>query len=243
MVTALLIATVLSQAYYTPEEAQAVFAEANAAYAKGDFDGAVERYQRLVDRGFGGADVLYNLGTTYLSQGKLGEAVLYLEKARRAGSDEDVEANLDAAKARQLDQVIGGGGSEPFLQRLAAGTSGSTVSAVFLATWVLGFAALIAARFLRRRVLTFAAAGFLAIAVASGAVVAAHAYVDSTVTEAVIIANELRAYELPQESAKISFEVHAGLKVRLLETSGKFVRIRLPNGLEGWAVKQGVAEI
>jgi tetratricopeptide (TPR) repeat protein len=243
MVSALLIAAVLSQAYYTPDEAQAVFGEANEAYSRGDFDGAIERYQRLVQRGFGGSDVLYNLGTAYLSQGRLGEAVLYLEQAKRAGGSEDIDANLAAAKAKQLDQVIGAGGHEPFLQRLVAGTNGWFASWLFLISWALGFFALIASRLRRLPALRLAGGLLLSVATVSGLVVGAHAYVQSTVTEGVVIANELKAYELPKESAKISFEVHAGLKVRLLETSGKFVRIRLPNGLEGWAQIQGVAEI
>jgi hypothetical protein len=51
------------------------------------------------------------------------------------------------------------------------------------------------------------------------------------------------ARELPQPGARSIFEVHAGLKVRLLEETGRFVRIRLPNGLEGWAEREGIAEI
>ena len=54
---------------------------------------------------------------------------------------------------------------------------------------------------------------------------------------------ELRAFEFPKESAKVSFEVHAGLKVRVLESSGKFVRIRLSNGKEGWTERAGIADI
>jgi len=33
------------------------------------------------------------------------------------------------------------------------------------------------------------------------------------------------------------------LKVRIMEESGKFVRIRLPNNLEGWTEREGVVEL
>jgi len=33
------------------------------------------------------------------------------------------------------------------------------------------------------------------------------------------------------------------LKVHVLEASGKFVKIRLPNGLEGWTEKEGISTI
>ena len=74
-------------------------------------------------------------------------------------------------------------------------------------------------------------------------VFATHAIVRETVTEAVVLPKTLSAREFPKETAKASFEVHAGLKVRVLEDAGKFVRIRLPNGLEGWADKDSVARI
>jgi hypothetical protein len=49
--------------------------------------------------------------------------------------------------------------------------------------------------------------------------------------------------EFPGENAKTTFEVHAGLKVRIMERSGKYVRLRLPNALEGWAPQDTLVEI
>lgn len=77
--------TVLAQAYYSPDEARGLFTEANSAYARADYPKAREDYEKLVTHGQAGADVLYNLGTTALAMGDLGPAVLYLERARRAG--------------------------------------------------------------------------------------------------------------------------------------------------------------
>ena len=83
----------------------------------------------------------------------------------------------------------------------------------------------------------------LAIALPAGLLLVAHMYVRETISEAVVMARTLPARELPKDSAKVSFEVHSGLKLRLLERSGKFVKVRLPNGLEGWTELDGVAEI
>jgi len=76
-----------------------------------------------------------------------------------------------------------------------------------------------------------------------GLLLTAHVYVRETVSQAVVIAQTLPARELPKDSAKASFEVHSGLKLRLLERSGKYVKVRLPNGLEGWTDLNGLAEI
>ena len=84
MIVAFATALFLAQTYYTPEEAKGLFNQANEAYSRQDFRSAEEGFRKLCDKGFGGPDVWFNLGTTYLAQEKLGEAVLFLERARRA---------------------------------------------------------------------------------------------------------------------------------------------------------------
>ncbi len=247
MILEVFLATALGQTgYYTPQEAQSLFAQANDACAREDYPAAKEAYQKLLDHGFGGQDVLFNLGTSLLAEGDLGAAVLYLERARRAGgAAPDVEANLAVARSRQLDQVVGGPSEEPFLQRVVGATSAETVAWSFLVAWDLGLLLLLLRRFARawRTTLAVAAWSALALAIPIGSLLAAHLYVRETVSDAVVIAKTLPARELPKDSAKVSFEVHSGLKLRLLERAGKFVKVRLPNGLEGWTELTGVAEI
>jgi tetratricopeptide (TPR) repeat protein len=247
MIKAALIAAVLGQSsYYTAPEAQSLFAQANDAYEREDYASAREAYEKLLNHGFGGPDVLFNLGTTFLAQGDLGGAVLYLERARKAGgSAADLDANLALARSKQLDQVVGGPADEPFLQRLSAATPEPGAAWLFLAAWDGGLTTLLLLRFVRKKRTAMAAVGIalLALAIPAGFLVAAHAYVRETISEGVVMAKTLAARELPKDSAKASFEIHSGLKLRLLERSGKFVKVRLPNGLEGWTELSGVAEI
>ena len=128
MIATLLTAAVLSQGFYSPQEAQAVFAQAGEAFYKEppDYEQAKQGYLKLLEHGFDGPDVLFNLGTTCLAQGDLGHAVLYLERAHRLSRDGDIEANLQLARSRQGDQVIGGTALEaPFVERFAESTDGS----------------------------------------------------------------------------------------------------------------------
>jgi tetratricopeptide (TPR) repeat protein len=243
-VTALLLALALGQ--YTSDEARALFQEANDAFYRQDHATAEARYRKLIDAGQGGADVLYNLGTTALARGDLGEAILFLERARRLAGDEDIEANLALARSRQLDQVLGEDSAVPFTWRLADALDEPLVSGGFLAFWLLGFALLLGVRLRRpgRRLgLGLAAACAILVATALGGAVAVHASVRQRVVQAVVLAPVAKVLEFPGETARTAFEVHAGLEVRLLERSGKFVRIRLPNALEGWAPADAVAPI
>jgi tetratricopeptide (TPR) repeat protein len=246
MILATILAAALAQSYYTTQEAESLFSQANDAYYREDYRAAKEGYQRLLAHGLGGPDVLFNLGTTLLAQGDLGPAVLYLERARRiGGSSSDIDAQLVLARSKQLDQVIGGP-EEPLLQRVVVATSSDVSVWLFLTAWIGGFAFAGLFRFVHPRWRRWAAAlaiGFFASAAPAGALLAAHIYERETVSDGVVLAKSLVARELPKDSAKVSFEVHAGLKVRLLDREGKFIRVRLPNGLEGWTESEGIAEI
>ncbi|MDP2272985.1 MAG: SH3 domain-containing protein [Archangium sp.] len=239
---ALVLALTLAQ--YTPQESQALFVEGNDAYYKGDYAGAKERYEKLLQAGFGGPDVLFNLGTTHLAAGELGPAILYLERAHRLSDDDDIGANLAVARQRQVDQVVGEEGSVPFTQRLAEATDERIVGIAFLIVWWLGFALLwFTARSSSRVVLGLITALFLVVGAGLGGTLAVHEWVQDTVIEAVVMPEAAKVREYPGETAKVSFEVHAGLKLRIMETSGRYVRVRLPNALEGWTEKEGLVSL
>ena len=50
----------------------------------------------------------------------------------------------------------------------------------------------------------------------------------------VVLPDEVAVKEGADPNYRTSFEVHAGLRVRLLDREQDWVRIRLANGLEGW---------
>lgn len=250
MIAAALLTALLSQAtpYYSAEEAQALFAQANDAYYRQppDYPAAKAAYLKLLEHHQGGVDVLFNLGTTCLAASELGEAVLYLERAKALQRRDDIEANLSIARERQADQVVGADNSETFLQRLSQATNERLLSIATLVTLWLGFLLLGALLWLpagRRLWPALLGAFSLGIAGVCGGLVAVHAYVADSVKEAVVMAPTASVRDYPGESGRVAFEVHAGLKVRLVDDSGKFVRIRLPNNVEGWVEKSGVAEL
>jgi hypothetical protein len=87
------------------------------------------------------------------------------------------------------------------------------------------------------------AASALVLSVPAGAVLAAHLYSQEAVHEGVVLARTLPVHEVPEPRSKVSFELHPGVKLRMLDRSGDFVRVRLPNGLEGWTDPAGVSPL
>ena len=233
--------------YYTPSEAQSLFNQSTAAYYKEDYASAEQGFEKLLDHGFGGPDVLYNLGTAELQKGELGPAILHLEQARRQGADsDDLEANLALARARQLDKVVGAQLDEPLSTRIAAAFPGRALGITFLIAWGLAFLLLIARRWLKARPRRWAGAlsllAFL-IALPLAGLVAAKAFAQGNDREAVVLAKTAQVRAFPEDDAKVAFEVHEGLEVRLLDTAGAYVHIQLANGKDGWVEKSGVGQI
>ncbi len=235
--------------HHTPAEAEGIFRIANDACLREEWETCVDGYGRLIDAGYAGTDVYYNLGTAHLRQGRLGLAILNLERAARLDpSDEDARANLEKARRLRVDKLVGSpeesGQSEPLASRIASRTRGDQFAAGFLALWTLGGLLLVTRRLTKRPGL-FAFVGVLAILVSlpAGAVTLAHAWVRSQAHEAVVIAATAPVRDAPQDGLKPTFELHEGLKVRLMDQEGPFRRIRLSNGLEGWIPVGAVEEI
>jgi hypothetical protein len=170
--------------------------------------------------------------------------VLYLERARRQGGGPDVDANLAIARGRVVDQVVGGASEEGMVARLVAATSSSAAALAFLVPWCLAFVLLLWRRLRGPGRVTGPAAALLFLLALPGAgLVLAHLVVGETVHEAVVLAKTLPVRETPDGASKVAFELHAGSAVRLLAEAGPFVRLRLPNGLEGWAEHRELARV
>jgi SH3-like domain-containing protein len=59
----------------------------------------------------------------------------------------------------------------------------------------------------------------------------------------VVLPDKVAVKEGADPNYRTSFEVHAGLKVRLYDQEHDWVRIRLANGLEGWVREEAVGRL
>ncbi len=76
-----------------------LFREANEAYSQDDYDQAIEKYRQTTETAGYSPAVLYNLGNSFASSGKVGLAILNFERALRLSpSDSDIVGNLALVK-------------------------------------------------------------------------------------------------------------------------------------------------
>ena len=216
------------------------FQTGNQLYQAGDFAGALEAYQAILEAGYDSGDLQYNLGNAHFKLGRLGPAILAYERARRAmPRDENVQANLELARSLTADQITPLPEfwlsvvwrvwvdllPRPWLIALVAL---GYVSAMGLLTWRL-------ATGMRRRwamVLT----GALAVATAVLAVNLSVRELGLFRSErGVVMATEAAVQSAPADDPSLRlFTIHEGARVRVDRRSAGWVEIVLEDGQVGW---------
>jgi tetratricopeptide (TPR) repeat protein len=212
----------------------------NEAYLRGDYAGAVAAYEQLEHQGLASADLEFNLGNAYFRKGAIGPAIWAFERALTLDpGDEDARYNAEQARklatARAHDKIEGED-REPVWIRVVTALGPSTETWLFVALYLGFFGALALA--LRapaeaRAVRGAAAAVLGAAALLAGALLFGRAQLES-VPIGIVLPDALAVKEGADLNYRTSFDVHAGLRVRIVEQDGEWVRIRLANGLEGW---------
>jgi tetratricopeptide (TPR) repeat protein len=228
------------------EPALARHNQASERYRQGQYQQAREQYLEVVEAGVRDPQVYYNLGNACFKAGRLGEAVLWYERARRlAPRDPDIRANLRLADELLLGQAGVPEGAGQWLEDLYLFPTLDELSAVFglcfLAAWGLG-----GWRLWRRawgawwRPALFAAA--CALAASSGLYLGARLYGQSQ-AQAVVLEAEVAARSAPDPQQTPVFVAREGARLFLGRREGAWVLVRLPSGLGGWVPEEAVEQI
>ncbi|MBN2576942.1 MAG: tetratricopeptide repeat protein [Deltaproteobacteria bacterium] len=212
----------------------------NEAHLRGDYKAAAAAYEQLDRQQVVSADLYYNLGVTYFRQGLLGRAIWAFERALViAPDDEDARFNLAQARklaGRRAQDKLGGAEREALWIRVVTYFSPSTEVWLFCGLYFGCFALL----FLRRgmahdsRLAVTTGAAILGVGAAlAGLLVLGRVHLDR-IPAAVILSEKVAVKEGSDSNFRTSFEVHGGLRVRVLDREHDWYRVRLANGLEGF---------
>ncbi len=218
------------------------------AKSEKDYQEALAHFLAIVEKGVIHEDVYYNLGNTYYNLNQLGYAAYYFEKALRVHpGHEAARYNLELTRqliAQKYKDEIVHMGQESTWVRLVTMFSASTLTVVFLVLWWGFFGILTALFFVRahlaRLVLVTAAVITGLFAGMFGTLFAGREIHERSSHPAVVLPDELQVREAPQESANSAFVLHAGSRVQIGTSERHWVKIRLPNGMEGWVERKNV---
>jgi len=229
--------------------ALSLLAEGNQLYRDGDFEAARGRYLQVVEAGKVDSRLYYNLGNACFKTERLGEAIVWYERALRlAPRDEDVQANLRFAQHLKRDREPAS--DDPaawrFLTRLYLYPTLNELSVAFSLGWIAVFC-VAGWRLWRPRTggpagpavlvvcvfLSVAGAGFLASRI--------HGHESRAV--AIVTATEVTAHSGPDAKMTVVFVLHEGTEVRVERREGQWLLIRLANGLGGWLALESIIEV
>jgi len=234
------------------------FARGNAAAAAGDLQTAVMAYEEA-ERLLPGRSALisFNLGTAYAQLGEVGLATYHLRRALQgqAQASEDVAAaaqrNLGivrqrveiaaAASAAQVDRP------ETWRDALLAAVGSPGFGWLALgAGWLALLAWLLRGR-LGGRAPGGVLGSVLGVLVTVYLVVGGlHGYAvraESDAPQAIALVAKLEVREGPGNHRKALFVVQGGSRVRIVDRGAGWLRVRLPDGLEGWAPQASLGEL
>ena len=235
-------ALALCLALAAPGDAEVRLKQAAELAARQEHAAAFDAYRALLDEGVDGRDLRYNLGTLALELGRVGDAVLQLRAARRLDPwDDDVRHNLEVALAERNDRLAGEASASPILTLGEAVPPSAARFALALPLALFGVALLLRGA-KPRRWLTLVVLGMATLSVVGGSMWLARLAFEGT-REAVVLVASTPAQKEPSGSAAVAFEAHAGLSGRIVDEEGRFVRVRLENGLEVWLARDAVGVI
>ncbi|MFN7117990.1 MAG: tetratricopeptide repeat protein [Saprospiraceae bacterium] len=219
----------------------AQLASANAAYQQNDFAGAIQQYEALLQKGYHSEALYYNLGNSYYRTNNLGKAVLNYERALLLDpNDTDIQHNLSLVRDRLPDEID----ALPtfFLARWWNGLSGwlsaqywsiMTIGLVWLSVagltlWLLGSAR----RY--KKIGFIAGLSLLVLSLLTFALAGSRNQTIANSNRAVVQAKEIVLRSAPDEASKAVFTLHAGTTIQLLDQIGKWHKVVLQNGEQGW---------
>ena len=228
-----------------------LFVEGNEAYRRADYGAARAKFLEAVANGVRDARLFYNLGNACFKSERLGEAVVWYERARRLSPrDYDIRANLRFASYIKKDRVEDADEPNP-LWRLAVDLyyyPTENELALAFTCFLFGLFGVAALRLRRRQnghvgLWLGALVSVCCLAVATILLLATRVHRMSNRIDAVVTVTQATARSGPDIDQTAVFVIHEGTMTRVQRREGKWVLIRLANGLGGWMLADEVTVI
>ena len=221
--------------------AEVWFEQANSAYNMGNYDSAIIIYEKILATDVESVPLYYNMGNTYYKMREYPMAIYYYEKALKIDpSNEEVQTNLAIANRAIVDKI------EPMPQSFIVRGWRNARASLSGDQWawcsIVFFALLLVSMFLFRRshkigvrkLGFFTGIVFLLSFVLSVVFAAQLRSASETQDQAIIMSPTVTVKSSPNEASVDLFVLHEGTKVKVLDSSDGWNKIRIANGSVGW---------
>ena len=221
----------------------------NDDYSMGQYQSALENYLKIEESGYESYKLYYNIGNAYFKLDQIGKAILYYEKALKLDpSGADAQNNLQIARLYTLDKIdqvpefVLATWTKGVRNLLSSNAWGYVSLALFAVVLVLlllfKFASTTGARKLSF-VLACVVFLFSICALLFSVSLKRNATSEDSAIVMVPVSNIKSA---PNSTGNNLFILHEGSKVQILEQAGKWCRVEIADGRQGW-MQMGDVEV
>lgn len=222
----------------TPEE---LFVKANELYNEHAYDSAARAYENIINKGYSSAELYYNLGNSYYKLRNYPKAILYYEKSLKLEpNNEDTKHNIEIAKAFISDKIE----SVPDLfiktwwnklSNLLTLNSWAIVSIIILGCMLICIFIYLTSRTRTlKKSMFFASLIFIMLTICTFSIsTKKYNYIKSN-KEGIIMVSTITVKSSPSLSSVDLFVLHEGTKVKILDNTGEWEKIKIANGSIGW---------
>jgi len=227
---------------------EVLFDAGNKSYNNGNYQQAIESYERILSSGVHSTELYFNLANAYYKLNRIAPSIYYYEKALQLSpKNKDVKANLSFAQNMTIDNIE----SVPEIGLSRIGKN--IVNAFSFDTWALFSIVLVmvfAALFLGYYFSSTTTKKRLAFIVSSSAIILAmvslffayqkYHYVQKD-NPAIVFAKETDIKTDPNLRSEVAFTLHEGTKVQVLEVYDEnWTKIKLADGKTGWIPSEDI---
>lgn len=221
-----------------PEE---LLTQANSLYNENSFDSALVVYKNIIDQGYSSATLYYNIGNTYYKLRNYPLAIYYYEKSLKLEpNNTDTQHNIEIAKLFLTDKIEA-------VPELFIKTWWNNLSNLFtINTWavitliLIGISLMCIFFYITAKTKVFKKSMFflgiltVMLTICSFSISAKkHNYISSH-NEGIIITPTITIKSSPSTSGVDLFVLHEGSKVKILDNTDGWEKIKIANGSTGW---------
>lgn len=222
----------------------------NNFYQQKEYDKAISTYQNILNLGYEGVSVYYNLGNSFYRENKLGYAIYYYEKALRLSpGDEDVIHNLLIANSKTVDKID----SIPqfflvqwwnSLLALFTVSGWKNLAYIFYLIFLISVGVYFFVRRTKYQKYTFYSAALSLMLLVFAVTLLLIKFNQEYSTKSGIIVEPIVDVKLsPDPNANDAFIIHEGLKVKVEDKVDNWYKIQLIDGKVGWLQQNEVGVI
>jgi tetratricopeptide (TPR) repeat protein len=224
------------------------FEQGNEFFIAEDYRSAMETYMAAIKTGMVSPELYFNLGNSFFRLGDYPNAILYYEKAKRLSpKDPEILMNLGITNTRITDkfEVMPDVFFVHYWKFFSGLFSRDVWAIIFLFLVFISILCLtwyfVALSYSRKKIAFFV---FILFIIFSGTAFGAALFQHRELTRptGIIMKNKVEVSSSPQTN-RPQFVIHGGTKVDILDELGNYYRIRVPDGSNGWILKDNLARI